>query len=128
MKTAPLTLYYDGLCPLCSREMDHYRRHAGSAPVAFVDITEPGFDAAAHGLDPRRIHRVMHARQGDRLFTAVDAFIALWETLPGYTWLARLARVPALYELMKAGYHVFAFVRPWLPRRRRDCATGTCQV
>src|SRR5262245_12314197 len=99
MKTIPLTLYYDGLCPLCSREIEHFRRCASGAPVSFVDITDPSFDAAAHGLDLRHALRVMHARQGDRLLAGLDAFIALWEAIPGYAWLARLARVPALYEM-----------------------------
>ena len=129
MKKLPLTLYFDGLCPLCAREIEHYRKRAEGAPIAFVDITDPLFDEKAHGLDLRHALRTMHARRGDRLLIGVDAFVALWESIPSYAWLARLAQVPALNEMARVGYWLFALLRPLLPRRRRqDCASGTCQL
>lgn len=123
---SPLILYYDGLCPLCSREIAHYRSRVHRGEVEFLDITNPTFDARSHGIDPQRIHRVMHARRGEKVLTGLDAFIAVWETVPGYAWLARLARLPVLYGVMNLGYHVFALLRPYLPRRKADCETGVC--
>jgi predicted DCC family thiol-disulfide oxidoreductase YuxK len=124
-----LTLFYDGLCPLCSREIDHYRRRTADDPsVQYIDITGPGFDATAHGLDPQRIHRVMHVKVGDDIRTGVDAFIAIWEHIRGFGWMARLTRLPGFYQLAWVGYYAFAAIRPLLPRRRAaDCDTGTCQ-
>ena len=127
MNPPPLTLYYDGLCPLCSREIAHYRKKVVGDAVHFVDVTEPAFDAAAHGLDARRIHRLMHVKVGEELRVGLDAFIALWEAIPAYRRLARLARLPVLHGLLSLGYRAFAVVRPWLPRRKRPiCSTGTC--
>jgi predicted DCC family thiol-disulfide oxidoreductase YuxK len=129
MSTPRLTLFYDGLCPLCSLEVAHYRKRAVEGTVAFVDITDPLFDAARHGLDPRRVHEVMHVKVGDELRTGVDAFFALWDVVPGHRWLARLARLPGVYSLLKLLYHGFAKVRPWLPRRRRaECESGSCKT
>src|SRR5262249_12657363 len=119
MDTARLTLFYDGLCPLCSREIEHYRRHLAGTPADFVDITAAEFNAAAHGLDPQAVHRVMHVKVGDELRTGVAAFAAIWAAIPRYRWLARLARNPVGHGLMHLGYRAFARVRPWLPRRRR---------
>src|SRR5207244_4387744 len=118
--------FYDGLCPLCSREMAHYRKRVRDGAVEFVDIADSAFDAAAHGVDPLRVHRVMHVKAGAEMRTGVDAFIAIWEVIPGYGWLARLARTPGLHWGFHLGYHAFAVVRPWLPRRRAVCTTGTC--
>jgi predicted DCC family thiol-disulfide oxidoreductase YuxK len=127
MDSAPLTLFFDGLCPLCSREMAHYRRHTPAGAVHFLDITGPGFDASAHGLDVKRVHQVMHAKVGGEMRTGVDAFIALWQAIPRYRWLAKAARWPGVHGLLKIGYRLFARVRPLLPRRQAACTTGTCK-
>lgn len=120
MKT---TVYYDGLCAVCSREIDHYRRSRGADQIDFVDICGVGFDPSAHGLDPFGVHKVMHVKRRDgSLATRVDAFIAIWETLPGYTWLARWARAPFIRPILELGYDLFVFIRPWLPRRKATAA------
>jgi predicted DCC family thiol-disulfide oxidoreductase YuxK len=129
MNNATLTLYYDGLCPLCSREIAHYRKKMADDPsVEFLDITEASFDARQHGLDPEHIHRVMHVRAGGEVRTGLDAFIAIWQHIPAYRWLAWLARLPGLYRLLWLAYHAFARVRPLLPRRKARCAGGTCRM
>jgi len=127
MKPSTLTVYYDGLCPLCSREIVHYRKHAPAEGVRFLDITEPGFDAAAHGLDRKRIREVMHVKVGDELRTGIDAFIALWDAIPGHRWLAWFSKLPGAHAVLAIGYRLFARVRPWLPRwRREECTAAGC--
>lgn len=128
MNTPTLTLYYDGLCPLCSREMAHYRKRAvGDSAIVFRDITEPSFVAAEHGLDAKRIHTVMHVKEGEVVHTGIDAFLAIWRRIPGHGFLTWLASIPGMYWLMKLGYHAFAAIRPYLPRKKADCETGACQ-
>jgi predicted DCC family thiol-disulfide oxidoreductase YuxK len=128
MSHPTLTMYYDGLCPLCSREIAHYRGRTKDDPsVQYVDIADPAFDAAAHGLDAGRVHKAMHVKVGDELHTGPDAFLAVWKRVRGFGWLARLVRLPVMYQLWWLGYHAFATVRPWLPRRKADCSTGACR-
>lgn len=123
-----LTIYFDGACPLCSREMNHYRRKDRASALHFVDIADPAFDATAAGLDSRRVQEVMHVRTADgRIRTGVDAFIEIWRALPGHRWLIRLVSLPGLRQLSDLTYHVFArYIRPRLPKRVRDCDSGTC--
>lgn len=125
-----VTVYFDGLCHLCSREISHYRKMKGSEQLAFVDITHPDFRPEKEGLDPERVHREMHVRKADgSLAIGVDAFIAIWEVLPRYHVAARLGRssVPNLF--LRAGYQVFAAVRPFLPRRSAECSESPyCQI
>ena len=121
MNSAKVIVYYDGLCVLCSREIEHYRRSRGADLINFVDICAPGFDAGAHGVDPKAVHRVMHVKRADgTLATEVDAFIAIWTTLPGYWLLARIARLGFVRFFLNIGYHLFVRVRPYLPRRSAD--------
>jgi predicted DCC family thiol-disulfide oxidoreductase YuxK len=118
-----LILYYDGLCPVCSREVRHYHGIRGAAEqVEFVDYTDPAFDAAAEGLDRQALDRYLHARLPDgRMQVGYDAFVALWRAVPGYGWLARLASHRLLRPLFRLGYGCFAKVRPWLPKRKQSC-------
>lgn len=127
MSTPTLTIYYDGLCPLCSREIAYYRRRAaGDAGVVFADITAAGFDAAAHGLDAARVHQVMHVKEGEAAHTGLDAFVAIWRRV-GPRWAARVATLPGIYAILNVGYWLFARLRPLLPRRKPACDTGACQ-
>jgi predicted DCC family thiol-disulfide oxidoreductase YuxK len=129
--TPKRTIFYDGLCQLCSREIDLFRRRVADGSLAYVDIADPRFDPAAHGVDPVRVHRHMHVRdeQTGRMLIGVDALVGMWECVPGFRWLARLARLPGLRQLSKLGYAVFAWVRPRLPKRKRaTCDTGRCAV
>jgi predicted DCC family thiol-disulfide oxidoreductase YuxK len=128
MSAQHLTVYYDGLCPLCSREIAHFRARTPADAVTFVDFTEADFDPAAHGVDPERIRQVLHVRVGTEMCTGTEAFLALWSAVPGYGWLARLVRLPGIRILADASYWVFARVRPHLQRRqRRLCVTDSCR-
>jgi predicted DCC family thiol-disulfide oxidoreductase YuxK len=121
-----LIIYYDGLCPLCSREIDHYRNQAKDrSNIQFVDIMGENFDAKLHGLDPERVHREMHVREGNKVWIGVDAFLAIWRHVPGNRWLLYLARLPLADQFMRIGYSFFAMVRPYLPRKQA-CDTQTC--
>ena len=123
-------IYYDGLCRLCSAEINHYRRLKGSESFEFVDITLPLFDAQAQGLDPHKVHRVMHVRDVDGvLYEGVAAFRAIWRQLPRYRLLAGVSENPVVSSLLELGYRSFIKVRPYLPRKKADCsASPYCEV
>ena len=129
MTNAPsLRVYYDGLCPLCSREIDHYRARDLARAIQWVDITAEGFDAASEGLDPARVQRYFHVRDAaGKLYVGVDAFIQIWATIPSLHYLKTIASLPGAHLAMRAGYAAFARIRPWLPRRSRaSCESDRC--
>ncbi len=119
---AELNIFYDGLCPLCSREIGHYRGLPGSEKLRFVDITSPDFDAKNEGLDPVQVHKVMHVRTADgKIKTRVDAFVEIWRYLPKYQKLIPLAENKLIRPFLNFGYEVFArVIRPILPKNK-DC-------
>ncbi len=125
MNQNKIQVYFDGLCHLCSREIDHYRKQIGSQKIQFADITAPDFDPEKAGLDPIRVHQEMHVRKSDGSLTVgVDAFITIWESLPRYHFAARLGKKALPHALLTAGYHVFARVRPYLPRKKAECSAS----
>lgn len=123
-----VTIYYDGLCPLCKVEIAHLRGRTDPAFVSFIDIAADDFDPAAHGIDLERAHRILHVKVGSEMRTGVEAVLTMWSLTSLTRWLSRLCRVPGFYRMACVGYWFFARVRPYLQRRRRDCSTGACRI
>lgn len=105
----PLTVFYDPICPICSREINHLmtRSHTGDVifhPIgskeAFErEVSEIGYlDAMKeiHGLDAER-----------RILKGVDVFSQLYARtdLP---FLALLLESPGFHTLSRIGYHFWA--------------------
>lgn len=115
----PLTIFYDGSCPVCAREMAFYRSRVSTARMIFVDISRPDFDAAIYGRWRQDFMAALHVMDaGERFFVGVDAFRALWLAMPGrlYPFLARLTGLPGVHLLARGGYRLFARWRHLLPR------------
>ncbi len=123
-----LQVFYDGACPLCRREMAHYGRRDRAGKIQWVDIAAADFHAAAYGLDPQRVHEVMHTRTPDgRIYTEVRSFVKIWELLPGI--LPRLLRwlfkVPGVVPVAGVFYRLFARNRYRLTGR---CTPESCKI
>jgi predicted DCC family thiol-disulfide oxidoreductase YuxK len=128
-----LQIYYDGLCPLCSREIDYYRTKSGAEKILWNDITAPNFDAQSEGLDPDEVHRSFHAKLPDgRVLRGVEAFVEIWKIIPSLSGLLKMSQIPGARPIMKIGYFIFARgIRPYLPRNSRpgeSCDGPECEL
>lgn len=122
MGASSLTVLFDGGCPLCSREIAHYRKLAGRVPIRWLDITRGEADLQGYGLTREQAMAEFHVfDEAGRLHKGADGFVALWGALPYYRWLARVCRGLRLLPLMRRAYARFA---RWHFRRR--CAGGAC--
>lgn len=92
-----LRILYNGSCPICSREIAHYkrlaRRHA--APVRFEDLNK--VDLGSWNLTPDQARRRLHALDGSDRLHGLAAFRALWLRLPGWRVLARVSGLPLIH-------------------------------
>lgn len=123
-----LTIFYDGLCHLCSREINHYKKMRGSENIIFTDITSADFDAQLENLDPFAIHQSLHARDiNGNIKTGVDVFIAIWKELPALKFLVPIAQTKPIHYMMTLFYAVFAKIRPLLPRKSCE-ASPYCEI
>lgn len=116
------TIFYNGSCPVCRREIDHYRRKAERAEVAFDwrDVSRNPGALREAGLEPETARRRLHAMDADgRLIAGIPAFRAIWARLPGFRWLARLTRWPLVGPLAGYAYELLALLLYRLDRRRR---------
>lgn len=122
----PLTVLYDGACPLCTREIAHVRKlsHPGSA-LHFVDISAEGDASCRYAAERPALLARFHVELGDgSRLDGASAFVAMWSRLPGWRWAARLARLPGALLLLEWAYRGFLRVRPGMQAwaRRWDAA------
>lgn len=115
------TLYYDGDCPVCAREIAMYRRQPGSDAVCWVDAARCEASALGPGLTREAAIARLHLRRPDgNLVSGAAAFTQLWQALPRWSWLGRLLGARVGVVLLEAGYRVFLAVRPiWRGRQPR---------
>lgn len=110
---APLTVYFDGACPVCSAEIAHYRRQPGAQACEWVDAATCADDQLGPGLTRDLALRRFHVRRADgRLVDGMRGFAALWRVLPRTAWLGRLASFGPMPALLDVVYGVFLAVRP----------------
>lgn len=111
---AGLTVFFDGSCPMCRREVGVYQGLNASCPIDWLDVSSP----EALPVDATTRARYMarfHVRQADgQLLSGAAAFVALWRRLPGWRWLARLASLPGVTPLLEWMYRGFLPLRPSL--------------
>jgi predicted DCC family thiol-disulfide oxidoreductase YuxK len=115
----PLTVLYDGACPLCRREIGVYRGlrplHPDS-PLCFYDVNDAALPLPP-GTTREQLLARFHVRDRDgALLSGAQAFLALWAALPGWRWLARVGRLPGVTWAMERAYRLFLRARPTLQR------------
>jgi len=121
-----LTVFYDGACPLCRREIAFYRRRRGANNVAWRDISDAavGDGDIAPGLsacEARARFHVLDAR--GVLHSGGDAFASLWRALPAFRIAGQIARFQPFRWILNRSYNAFLKIRPQLQtfvRRRAD--------
>lgn len=110
----PLTVLYDGACPLCQREIAHVRRLAdsrGNSGLHFLDVSDSATACAPSERAQLLARFHVEKPDGSRL-SGAQAFVAMWERLPGWRWLARIARLPGMLLVFEGAYRIFLKLRP----------------
>jgi 3-demethoxyubiquinol 3-hydroxylase len=107
-----LTVYYDGACPVCSREIAAYQRARGAEAIEFVDAAACPAPALGEGLTREAALAAMHARRPDgSLVQGARAFGEIWGRLPDTRPLGALMRVPGVAWVAELAYRGFLRVR-----------------
>ena len=111
---AQVTVWHDGGCPLCAREIALMRRLDRAGRIRFVDAADP---AAACPLDRALLLERFHALEDGVLHSGAAAFAAMWRAIPLLRPLGLAARWRPLERLLEAAYRRFLGWRPWLQAR-----------
>lgn len=106
-----LTVWHDGDCPLCRREIALMRRLDRRGAIRFVDATDPD---ATCPIDRSALLARFHAREDGVLLSGAAAFAAMWRAIPLLRPLGLLARNRVVLGVFERAYLGFLVVRPRL--------------
>jgi predicted DCC family thiol-disulfide oxidoreductase YuxK len=118
---AAVTVWHDGGCPLCRREIALMRRLDRRGAIAFVDAGDPG---SVCPIDRRAMLARFHARENGRLLSGAAAFAAMWRAIPLLRPLGVAARNPIMLAGLERAYGCFLRVRPGLQAIMRRRTVG----
>ena len=121
-----LTVFHDGSCALCRREIALVQGLTADANIAFIDVSNRSGDAAP-GLSADAAMRRFHVRRADgTTLSGARAFIELWSKTSRLAWISNLARWPSAIRALDILYSGLLIIRPPLSRavRRFDTWRG----
>jgi predicted DCC family thiol-disulfide oxidoreductase YuxK len=106
-----VTVWYDGACPLCTREIALMRRLDKARAIAFIDLTAP---QATCPINPADMLARFHAEEDGTLLSGAAAFAAMWRAIPLLRPLGLAARNGSILAALEWLYLRFLRVRPRL--------------
>jgi uncharacterized protein len=117
------SVYYNGACPVCRVEMNHYSRRCGTAavPVRFVDSSIKYDDLAEYGLRREHLQRRLYLKSANgQMVSGVAALTSLWAQTPGYRWLSKVVSLPIVRPVTEMLYDhiavpILAVIENWYP-------------
>jgi predicted DCC family thiol-disulfide oxidoreductase YuxK len=104
-----VTVWFDGGCPLCRREIALMRRLDKRRAIDFVDVSGSSANCP-----------LFHARENGKIVSGAAAFAAMWRVIPLLRPLAMIADTRVGLALMERAYLFFLVHRPKLQRFFRE--------
>jgi predicted DCC family thiol-disulfide oxidoreductase YuxK len=103
-----LTIFYDGLCPLCELEINKLKQLDEDAQLGFVDINQPDFNECYPSLDWHTLDARIHGRlQDGSMISGLDVTYLAWK-LVGKGWVYAPLRWPIISWFADRFYNLFA--------------------
>ncbi len=111
--TRNLTVYYDGSCPLCTREIFFYRRLIKDEAI-FFDVSNCNGNPC-EDLDINKAMQRFHVRskQGE-LVSGAGAFALILLEITGLRWLGMFLTLKPIRIIADYIYILFLVIRPTL--------------
>ncbi|MBT5185771.1 MAG: DUF393 domain-containing protein [Kordiimonadaceae bacterium] len=117
-----IKVFFDDRCPICSREIDYYKRITPSADIVWCGISQHISTLEKNGISYIESLKVIHAiNTENKHFRGVDVFILIWQQTSNWRWFAKIVKLPVIYHVSKALYSIFAH---WRFNRLPLCKIG----
>lgn len=121
------TVFFDGSCPVCRREIALYQTLRGADAMRWVDASRCAQSQLGAGLERTAALRRFHLRRNDgTLVSGAAAFVEIWKQLPAFAGLARFGSRRCGLALLDFAYDCFLLVRRlWRAPAVTACSNDT---
>ena len=104
-----VTVYYDGICKMCSKEINYYKKIAPPKCLKWVDIARNGNALENYNVSQQEALLYLHVKDASgKLHIGVDAFKVIWSHLPNWRWLSILLNFSPIHFVAQKLYILFA--------------------
>ena len=102
-------VFYDGACPLCSKEIAHYKNCTGASALNWLDISQSESELKHYDLNYDQAMRRFHVLSPEGHFhVGAYGFVYLWSFLKPYRILSLLLTRLKLVKPLNWCYLKFA--------------------
>lgn len=107
-------VFYDGACPLCRREINHYKtlnaRHADQNEIDWIDISQSQEELTVEGIAYEDAMQLIHVKDDRGVHqVGLQGIFTLWDKLPLYRKFSQvLKRIPLIHTSLDKAYLLFA--------------------
>ena len=109
----PLTVFFDGSCPICSKEIAFYKTRVGADTLSWVDVSDGKIAITQEAVTREELMARFHVQNSDgQLVSGGAAFAELWAALPAFKIFGKLFKLPVFSFVIDIGYDFFLIVRP----------------
>ncbi len=101
-----ITVFYDGSCPLCTREIARWRHAPFACDIEWLDITDNDRELLRRGIDPGKAMLELHTQtDSGEIYTSVESYALLLSQLPRWYLLGRFMSLPIIKPLLTHSYN-----------------------
>ncbi len=114
------TVFYDGGCPLCRREINFYQKRRGAEAINWVDVANNNGDVSLSNMSQCDVIARFHVMdENGSTYNGARAFAQLWRRLRAFRWAGNFITVWPLNWAFEHLYNFFLNFRPVLQRYAR---------
>ena len=130
MNTPKLTIFFDGGCPLCKREVDFLQSKNQKGALSFIDINTSDFSSdLKYGITYKQAMDRIHAMKSDgSVIKDIKVFQEAY-SLIGLGWIYAPTKLPILDKFIEFIYGLWAKYRlkiTFRPSIEKLCADKGC--
>ncbi len=124
-----LTIFFDGNCPLCIKEINALQARDIKQRLKFENIYAADFVYRYPYIDIVKADRALHGQLADgRMIYGLDVTAKAWALVGAHQWI-QILRWPVIRWFTDMGYRLFAGLRHPIGRlmgRDKTCDTDQC--